>query len=209
LTEDDSTGQPINLLSIVAGDRCSECDGGKLKVDRAVELGHTFHLGIRYSEPLDCTIGLPADDLRYKQVTNQQVPLEMGCHGIGVSRLIGAVAQILADSTGLNWPRVIAPFEAVIIAAEGFEKESRRLYNVLTNRGIDVVLDDRQHKSMVWKMHDADTVGYPVILLVTKRSWGDHHSVEVQCRRNTQYKKNHRTEEEDLGTVVAGLLDDL
>ena len=68
VTEDDSIGQPVNLLSIVAGDRCSKCDKGTLNVDRAVELGHTFHLGTRYSEPLDCTIGLPGDDPRYNQI---------------------------------------------------------------------------------------------------------------------------------------------
>lgn len=209
INQDPETGDHVDLLSIADDDKCGKCDTGKLQVRKAVELGHTFYLGTRYSTPLDCTVGLPADDPRYKKTQDQRVPLEMGCHGIGVSRLIGAIAQILADSTGLNWPRVIAPFEAVIIAAEGFEKEGKRLYNVLSNRGIDVALDDRSHKSMVWKLNDADTVGYPVILLVTKRSWGDHHSVEVQCRRQNRYKKNHRTEEEDLGTVVAGLLEDL
>lgn len=205
---DPTTNQPINLLSIREGDRCAKCDHGHLRVQRAVELGHTFHLGSRYSSPLNCTIGLPAEDPRYDTTVGHRVPLEMGCHGIGISRLIGAVAHILSDSTGLNWPRAIAPFEAVIIAAEGFEKEGRRLYNVLANRRVDVVLDDRK-QSTVWKLKDADLVGHPVILLVTKRSWGDHHSVEVQCRRATNYKKNHRTEEEDLGKIVDELLQSL
>lgn len=205
---DPTTEQPINLLSIRDGDRCAKCDHGRLRVQRAVELGHTFHLGTRYSTPLNCTIGLPSEDPRYNTTVGHRVPLEMGCHGIGISRLIGAVAQILSDSTGLNWPRAIAPFEAVIIAAEGFEKEGRRLYNVLANRGVDVVLDDRK-QSTVWKLKDADLVGHPVILLVTKRSWSDYHSVEVQCRRAGGYRKNHRTEEEDVGKIVEGLLQPL
>jgi prolyl-tRNA synthetase len=112
----------------------------------------------------------------------------MGCHGIGVSRLIGAVAEILADSKGLNWPRVIAPYEVVVVPAQGNESDAATVYDALmddargiTTEPVDTVLDDREHP-FPWKMRDADLIGYPVIVVVG-RHWKQKRVCEVQCRR--------------------------
>ncbi|KAL5349364.1 hypothetical protein ACLOAV_005655 [Pseudogymnoascus australis] len=195
-----SDGQPLNLLRISEGDGCPRCQDGSLKIEKAIELGHAFYLGARYSDPMKAVVTLPAGYIEpgapaaegSAQATvplksAQQVQMQMGCYGIGVSRLIGAVAETLADEKGLNWPRVIAPYEAVVIPARGQEDGAVDVYDALaegqqTSRdALDVVLDDRTN-SFPWKMQDADLVGYPIIVVVG-RSWKNNKSCEVQCRR--------------------------
>lgn len=168
----------INLLKHRAGDPCPECQDGKLKLDKAIEVGHTFHLGTRYSSKLG---------LSTRQNGKEVVPVEMGCHGIGVSRLIAAVASCLSDDAGLNWPRVIAPFEAVIIVQHSQAERlqaAHQLYDELSSSksgGTDVLLDDRAEQGLGWKLKDADMIGYPVMVVVGKGF--DQGKVEVQCRR--------------------------
>lgn len=191
INKDPSTHQPLNLLRISDGDACPRCTDGRLKVQRAIELGHTFHLGTRYSEPLSATVNLPDNDLNalgIEAALSTQVPMQMGCHGIGVSRMIGAVADTLADGKGLNWPRVMAPFEVVIIPGKGLDDASLKVYDTLCkvptdagNPRLDLILDDRA-ASFPWKMQDADLVGYPVIVVVGRR-WKAESICEVQCRR--------------------------
>ncbi|KAI1868707.1 uncharacterized protein JN550_006282 [Neoarthrinium moseri] len=182
-------GQPLNILKIQNGDSCAQCSSGTLRLQKAVELGHTFHLGTRYSEPLGANVQLRE---------NITVPMQMGCHGIGVSRILGAVADHLADEKGLNWPRVIAPFEVVVIPGRGVEEgDAIRVYDHIAKgdgsqdskatQPVDVVLDDRT-ESFPWKMKDADTVGYPIIVLLG-RNWASEGLCEVQCRR-LSVKKN-------------------
>jgi prolyl-tRNA synthetase len=173
----DDNNKPLNLLKVQSGDTCPKCDHGKLQVEKAIELGHTFHLGTRYSEPLEAKVQLASG--------GNPVPLQMGCHGIGVSRLIGVVADHLADDKGLNWPRKIAPFEVVVIAKNGAEKDAEELYDqiVQNERGeVDAVLDDRYTARFPWRMKDAELIGYPVVVIMGK-SWGDGRQAEVQCRR--------------------------
>lgn len=173
----------IDLVRIETGDACPRCPDGKLKIQTAVELGHTFHLGTRYSQPLDATI------VSQKSAANfLQVPMQMGCYGIGVSRLIAAVADALADTKGLNWPRVMAPFEAVVVPTKGQEAGAEEVYDILTERkyppsleALDATLDDRK-KDFGWKLNDADLIGYPIIVIVG-RDWKKGRECEVQCRR--------------------------
>lgn len=172
--------ESMQLTRTLPGDLCQSCGEGKVKIDRAIEIGHTFHLGTRYSKPLEATI---------VDKNDQRVAIEMGCHGIGVSRLIAAVASILSDAKGLNWPASIAPFQAVIIPGKGNEEDASRLYQELcelisTDRKMDdfdAILDDRS-KPMGWKLNDADLVGYSLIV-VLGRAWKSDQKVEVQCRR--------------------------
>tara|TARA_R110002060_G_scaffold22842_2_gene30985 strand:+ start:925 stop:2235 length:1311 start_codon:yes stop_codon:yes gene_type:complete len=190
--QDPSTQQQLNLLRIKEGDSCPRCSGGSLKVQRAIELGHTFHLGTRYSEPLAATVAVPVDQ-QSKAVTADlqnvatQIPMQMGCHGIGVSRIIGAVADTLADDKGLNWPRVMAPFEVLVVPSKGNEAAALSVYDMLRKNSsksgpsLDLVLDDRS-QSFSWKMHDGDLVGYPVIVVVG-RKWRSEQVCEIQCRR--------------------------
>lgn len=189
-------GSPVNIIRIQDGDRCPRCSSGNLKVQRAVELGHTFHLGTRYSIPLGAHVQIPAALTKdgpdvASSGKLETVPIQMGCHGIGVSRIIGAVANHLADKTGLNWPRVIAPFEVVVIPGRGFEGDATTVARSLVGhrdessstsiQPTDVALDDRPD-SLSWKMKDADLIGYPVTIILG-RKWESDRLCEIQCRR--------------------------
>jgi prolyl-tRNA synthetase len=181
-SKDPSSNEPLDLLRIQKGDICPKCGDDQLDVNVAIELGHTFFLGTRYSEPFEATVTLPS---------GQQALMQMGCHGIGVSRMIGAVAEMLADEKGLNWPRVIAPYEVVVVPTQGCEPDAIFIYDTLISESqnldianqsaLDVVLDDRLNP-FAWKMKDADLIGYPVIVVVGK-SWKIERTCEVQCRR--------------------------
>ncbi|EFQ29205.1 prolyl-tRNA synthetase [Colletotrichum graminicola M1.001] len=179
-------GQLLNLLTVRSGDGCPNCDGGVLRVQEALEVGHTFHLGTRYSEPLGAVISVPEDNGR-SGTSEKTTLMQMGCHGIGVSRLIGAVVEHLADSKGLQWPRVIAPYEAVVISVTDLDKEAVKVYDEITAYSkdfdaVDAVLDDRS-VSLAWKLKDADLVGYPVLIVLGK-VWKKQTGIcEVQCRR--------------------------
>jgi prolyl-tRNA synthetase len=203
---DPSLSNPLssnmNLTTIETGDPCPHCSNGKLDVEKAIEVGHTFHLGTRYSKPLNAVVALPDQNL--------SSPIQMGCHGIGVSRIIGAVASLLSDTKGLNWPRAIAPYEAIVLTSpQTDESDSAEVYDALhgeaQNGGVDLVLDDRTGKSIGWKLKDADLIGYPVVV-VLGRSWKDRREVEVQCRR-LGFKKDVGLN--DLRQEVLGLLEQL
>jgi prolyl-tRNA synthetase len=196
--QNPKTRQPLNLLRSADGDPCPRCANGSIKVQRAIELGHTFYLGTRYSDPLKATVAVPTELLGNAEYgftdmaggdshSSQRVPMQMGCHGIGVTRMIGAVADSLADEKGLNWPRAMAPFEAIIVASKGLDDAAVEVYDLLSKPslsagpGVDLVLDDRI-ETFAWKMRDADLVGYPIIIIVGRR-WKVERMCEVQCRR--------------------------
>lgn len=153
---------------------CPGCREGSLRLSQALELGHTFYLGTRYSKPLNLSIQLSNE-------SQNLVPAQMGCYGIGVSRILGAVAEHKSDERGLCWPRAIAPFEVVIVPTSPVTAQVIDFYDKLAHDGrLDVVLDDRQ-VGFGWKMKDADAIGYPVIV-VLGRAWREGGCCEVQCR---------------------------
>lgn len=185
-----------NLIKPRDGDPCTKCSQKSIKLTKAIELGHTFHLGTRYSEPLGLSVvPKPSPSTNQEPQTQSGAPqernfLQMGCHGIGISRLIAAVASTLSDSKGLNWPSEIAPYQVVIIPRNEHMDKTHLLVdkinctNVDLEGGkltmIDTVIDDRD-KDFVWKLNDADLVGYPIIVVIG-RGWKDR-LCEVQCRR--------------------------
>ena len=203
----------VDLVKIEDGDGCPKCETGTLKVHTSIELGHTFHLGTKYSKPLNARVpgdsplsgtikniatkgtihGKKTEEISADDVKENKIFLEMGCHGIGVSRLIAAVADSFADAKGLNWPRVISPFEAVVIPAPGLEDDAKMVLDTILPRAaltssaasricsVDAILDDRP-KDMAWKLKDADLIGYP-ILVVLGKSWRKEQKCEVQCRQ--------------------------
>jgi prolyl-tRNA synthetase len=176
------TGKLLDLTRIEVNDPCPRCTTGTLKIDRAIEVGHTFHLGTRYSEPLKATVSVPS------QGSTSLVTLQMGCHGIGMSRLIAAVASKKATESELSWPRAIAPFECIIIAAKGAEEDAEKLYDDLSGAEgmedhVDSIIDDRSIKDFPfgWKMVDADLIGYPISLRLG-REWKQAKKVEIECK---------------------------
>ncbi|RPB01076.1 prolyl-tRNA synthetase [Choiromyces venosus 120613-1] len=198
----------LNLLKIQDGDGCPKCEEGKLKTTGAIELGHTFHLGTRYTVPLRADVLNEAGEWK---------PMVMGCHGIGVSRMIPAIAEGNSDHNGLCWPRVVAPYDVVLVygsakknAAVPPIEDIEAVYDVLASTGlaggtgVDVILDDRD-KDIVWKLKDAVLVGYPIMCVMGK-SWESSRKIEIEVRKT---KARLEVELGDLGTVIEGLLKEL
>ena len=174
-----------------------------MSVQKAVEVGHTFHLGTRYSQKLGAAV-------KPREEAAADVPVEMGCHGIGVSRLIAAVASALADGQGLNWPRAIAPFQVVIIPREKeYLKSAELLYDQITSGipNVDAIIDDRDlsPREIVSRLFDADAIGFPVVV-VLGRDW-QNGEVEIQCRRLNRIKKGTNVPLKDVNSVIKGLLE--
>jgi prolyl-tRNA synthetase len=197
-----SPGVP-DLAKLQNGEQCPVCGKGQVQVQNAIEIGHNFHLGTRYSEALNTRVAV--DPWSKSQ---HEAFVQMGCHGIGVSRLIAATASVLSDSVGLNWPRVLAPFEVVIIPHRPNDVEACvAVYDqILQDEPAcdDAIVDDRQ---IDWlsKLRDADLIGYPIIIFLGK-AWRERGEYEVQCRRLKVKQNSAGTE---LSRVVKSLLQQL
>ncbi len=162
LGRDFSVDVWADLVTIVSGDACPNC-GQALSVDRGIEVGHVFQLGTKYAEALD---------VQYTDANGEQHPMVMGCYGIGISRIVAAVVEEFHDENGMMWPVALAPYDVHLIAlagrgdqAEKVIAEADRLYEALTDRGMEVLYDDREASPGV-KFADADLLGMPVQLVV-------------------------------------------
>ena len=136
---------------------------GKLDVKRGIEVGHIFQLGNKYSKSMDLKV----------QDSNEIKYLEMGCYGIGVSRIIAASIEQNYDEDGIIFPRSIAPFEAIIIVISDDKillSEAESLQSDLTKMGIDSLIDDR-NESPGKKFKDADLTGIPFQLIISEKNW--------------------------------------
>lgn len=151
-----------DVVALREGDRCPN-DGGTLHVGRAIVVGHIYQLGTHYSVPLGG---------RFVDEDGAERNYQMGSYGIGISRILAAAVEQFHDDDGLRLPKVISPFDAVIIVAnrdhERVVAEGERIYAGLRDRGIGVVIDDREESAGV-KFADADLVGYPVQVVVGRR----------------------------------------
>jgi len=155
-----------DLRRVEAGEPCPEC-GEPLEVFRAIEAGHIFKLGTKYSEPLGATV-LTAD--------GESVPLVMGSYGIGVERNMAAIVEVHHDDKGIVWPVSVAPFEVVVTVVSMSDDESwetgKGIYEELRALGIEVILDDREERAGV-KFNDAELIGFPYRVTVGPRGLAD------------------------------------
>ncbi|MDP3880671.1 MAG: aminoacyl--tRNA ligase-related protein [bacterium] len=130
-----------------------------LSEEKAIEVGNIFPLGTRFSDALGLT---------YKDEKGERKPVVMGSYGIGISRLMGTVVETLSDDAGLIWPDAIAPFKVHLISLDQNEA-SEELYNELTEKGIEVLFDDRELGAGV-KLADADLIGIPHRVVVSAKT---------------------------------------
>jgi prolyl-tRNA synthetase len=140
----------------VSGDACPRCDKGKLESHRGIEVGQVFYLGTKYSEKMGAT---------FLDAEGREQPFQMGCYGIGISRLVAAAIEQNHDANGIIWPFSIAPFQVLVLPINYQEEKLRdaadKLYQELQRCGIDVLLDDRDERPGV-KFKDGDLVGIPL-----------------------------------------------
>jgi prolyl-tRNA synthetase len=165
------------VASVRSGDPCPRC-AGPLDVQRAVEIGHTFQLGLTYSRQIP--------GATFLDETGKEQPFWMGCYGIGLGRLLAVVAEEHHDEHGLCWPATLAPFQVHLIALPGRDPAvaatAERLYQQLTASGASVLFDDRDLSAGV-KFADADLFGMPTQLVVGARG-AARQMVERKDRRS-------------------------
>ena len=174
--------QVADLRNVVAGDP-DLANGGVLAIQRGIEVGHIFFLGDTYSKKLKAT---------YLDTDGKPALMQMGCYGIGVSRIAAAAVEQNHDDKGIIWPRALAPFEVVICAlnwkkSELVQQEATALYEQLKARGIDVILDERDIRPGVM-FADWELIGVPLRITVGERGLKEQH-IEVQCRRSGNNEK--------------------
>lgn len=168
----------VDLLADIAmvreGDLCPGCRK-PLRLTRGVELGHIFKLGTKYSEALGAT---------FLDKDGQKKPLVMGCYGIGTGRLLAAVIEESHDEKGIIWPPEIAPYQIHLVALDIGQAEvseaAEGLYGALLARGYELLYDDREESPGV-KFNDADLIGLPLRLTVSRRTL-EVGGVEVKRR---------------------------
>ena len=151
-----------SLRTVKAGETCSSCDG-TLDVFKAVEAGHIFKLGTKYSDSMGA---------RVLTVDGQEVPIVMGSYGIGVERVMSAAVELYNDEAGISWPASIAPFHVVVTPVNVKDQQlleaAERIYDELGKAGLEALLDDRDERAGV-KFNDADLIGVPYRVTVGKK----------------------------------------
>ena len=178
----------VDLRNVVEGD-VSPDGKGTLKLQRGIEVGHVFYLGTKYSEAMNAT---------YLDENGKPRVIEMGCYGIGVTRLAGAAIEQSHDDKGIIWPDSIAPFEVVICPmnyakSEAVREAADKLYEDLKARGVDVILDDRDMRPGVM-FADWELIGVPHRVVIGDRGL-KNGELEYVCRRNMAEKVMVKAEE--------------
>jgi prolyl-tRNA synthetase len=175
----------VDVVARVSPEVEQTADGGYMRggevltVESAIEIGNIFKLGTRYSEPLGAT---------YLDEKGDELPIWMGCYGLGPARVVAAAVEQFADEHGISWPKALAPF-AVHLVAVGRPGTPERdaaesLYETLVGAGVEVLYDDRE-AGPGEKFADAELLGCPVRLTVGRRSL-ESGEAEVQVRRGRQ-----------------------
>ncbi|NCX26794.1 MAG: proline--tRNA ligase, partial [Burkholderiaceae bacterium] len=167
-----------DIRNVVEGDPSP--DGkGSLSIQRGIEVGHVFYLGTKYSEAMKAS---------YLDETGKPALMEMGCYGIGVTRIVGAAIEQNHDQRGIIWPTAIAPFEVVICPVGAAKSEAVRaaaeaIYQELLAAGIDVALDDRDERPGAM-FADWELIGVPYRVVIGERGLKEGQ-VEFQGRRES------------------------
>jgi len=175
---DIQVGHWADLRTVQAGEPCGNC-GAPLKVRRAIEVGHVFKLGTKYSEALDAL---------FLDESGKQQPAFMGCYGIGVTRTLQAVIEQCNDQFGIIWPLSVAPYTVLVtplnVAPESpVMQRATQIYQELSARGVDVIIDDRNERPGV-KFKDSELVGFPIRVGVGEKSLAKGE-VEIKPRGGT------------------------
>ncbi len=176
LSRDVKEIEYADLRTVQSGEGCPLCDG-KLEVFTAIELGHIFKLGTKYSEALKAN---------YIDEAGEEHPIVMGSYGIGVERVMACFIEQNNDEKGISWSKVLAPFDIQLIAlnmkSEKVNQEADRIYAELQKNGFEVLFDDRD-AAAGFKFNDADLLGMPIQIIVGERKLKEN-KCEVKVRKS-------------------------
>ncbi len=175
IERDITVTQWADLRVVAAGEPCP-CCGQPLKIRRAIEVGHVFKLGTKYSEKLNAL---------FLDVSGKQQPAVMGCYGIGVSRMMQAIIEQSNDKDGIIWPKSVAPYTVCltplgVVPGSPVMDLAEKLYAELSARGVDVLLDDRDDRPGV-KFKDSELIGFPIRVGIGEKSLAKGE-VEIKLR---------------------------
>ncbi len=164
----------VDIRNAVAGDPCPQCQHA-VKTTRGIEAGHIFKLGTKYSKSMNAS---------FLDNSGQEKPFVMGCYGIGISRTMAAAVEQNNDENGIIWPIPIAPYPVIIVPVNVKKEDqmemAEKIYQVLTEKGIEVILDDRDERAGV-KFKDADLIGIPVRITIGPKALQENR-VEIKKR---------------------------
>ncbi len=171
--------ETVDIRNVVEGDPVA---GGKgtIRIARGIEVGHIFQLGTKYSESMNATV---------QDQDGNDVPMVMGCYGIGITRIVGAAIEQNHDDAGIIWPEPLAPFDVVLVPINMHRSEAVRdateaLYAELTAAGVEVLFDDREARPGV-KFADAELIGIPHRLVISDRGLANGE-LEYRHRRDSE-----------------------
>ncbi|HLE62925.1 MAG TPA: His/Gly/Thr/Pro-type tRNA ligase C-terminal domain-containing protein, partial [Pyrinomonadaceae bacterium] len=160
---DIKVDQWADLRSVNSGEGCPRCGEGQLEVSKALEIGHIFKLGTKYSVSMKASV-LTQD--------GREVPIVMGSYGIGVERIMASAIELHHDEDGIIWPKSIAPFDVIVtitnLKQDDVREAGEKLYRDLQRAGLEVLLDDRDERAGV-KFKDADLIGIPYRITIGKK----------------------------------------
>ncbi len=166
IDRDIAVGSWADLREVAAGEPCPRC-GEPLELLPAIEVGHIFKLGYKYTEAFGVMV---------LNAAGERVHPTMGCYGIGVERAMAAIVERHHDDRGIAWPVSVAPFAVVVTVAQAEDTEVAKageaVYEQLTAAGVEVIIDDRAERAGV-KFRDAELTGIPLRITVGKRGLAD------------------------------------
>ncbi|MDR2367246.1 MAG: proline--tRNA ligase [Deltaproteobacteria bacterium] len=175
---DFPVGGYLDLAVAMEGDPCPHC-GAPMTLKRGIEVGHVFKLGTKYSEAMGA---------KYMNREGTELPIIMGCYGIGLGRTIAASVEQSHDKDGIIWPMALAPFQVALLPLqvqnEAVSQATQKLYGELTDLGVETLLDDRDERPGL-KFKDADLLGLPLRLTVSEKGLAQGQ-VELKERRGRQ-----------------------
>lgn len=173
-----SVEQIKDLVKAIKGEPCPRCADGVYQEDRGIEVGHIFKLGTKYSKAMNATV---------QNKDKQSVVMEMGCYGIGATRVIAACIEQNHDADGIVWPESLAPYAVLLVNLAPEDANSAQVadgfYTELKKRGVEVLYDDRADLSPGVKFKDADLLGIPRRLVVGKKGL-EKGEVEFSLRKD-------------------------
>lgn len=164
------------ITKLSDGDKCPEC-GGAIEEKKSIEVGNIFDQGTKYSEALG---------LEFTDEEGNKKPVIMGAYGIGLGRVMATVVETSSDEKGIIWPESIAPYKVHLISLEQNE-EAGKIYDDLQKSGTEVLYDDREGKTAGEKFADADLIGCPIRIVVSKKTL-EKNSVELKLRNEKDFK---------------------
>ncbi len=176
----DFNGKVCDLKTVAQGDLCP-CCGKPMSIERGIEVGQIFKLQTKYSEPMKCV---------YVDEKGQNVPMVMGCYGIGVTRTLQSIVEQFHDEAGIKWPINVAPYHAVVVPINAKDDVqmglANTIYESLKANGVEVVLDDRDERPG-FKFKDWELIGLPFMIICGKRA--AEGIVEFKDRKTLEKKE--------------------